>query len=123
MLLQLSTKQQNLRLVQIGSICRQQNKCKRKIENCLKKGRKHSGKRRKCWLPAFSPFPTMFSKCFFPKVVKSRDMCQMPKFIFLRHLKTLKESMEGNRCLACISLCFLDSIDQDHTAQNSQSDL
>ena len=23
--------------------------------------RKHSGKRRKCWLPAFSPFPTMFS--------------------------------------------------------------
>ena len=23
--------------------------------------RKHSGKTRKCWLPAFSPFPTMFS--------------------------------------------------------------
>ena len=22
--------------------------------------RKHCGKRRKCWLPAFSPFPTMF---------------------------------------------------------------
>ena len=22
---------------------------------------KHGGKRRKCWLPAFSPFPTMFS--------------------------------------------------------------
>ena len=22
---------------------------------------KHCGKRRKCWLPAFSPFPTMFS--------------------------------------------------------------
>ena len=22
------------------------------------------GKRRKCWLPAFSPFPTMFSKGF-----------------------------------------------------------
>ena len=31
-------------------------------------------KRRKCWLPAFSPFPTMFSKVFFPGgVVKSRD--------------------------------------------------
>ena len=26
---------------------------------------KHCGKRRKCWLPAFSPFPTMFSKGFF----------------------------------------------------------
>ena len=35
------------------------------------KARKHCRKRRKCWLPAFSPFPTMFSKCFFFKVVKS----------------------------------------------------
>ena len=26
--------------------------------------------RRKCWLPAFSPFPTMFSKGFFLTVVK-----------------------------------------------------
>ena len=36
-------------------------------------GRKHCGKRRKCWLPAFSPFPTVFSKAFFLRVVKSRD--------------------------------------------------
>ena len=36
------------------------------------KGRKRV-KRRKCWLPAFSPFPTMFSNGFFYKVVKSRD--------------------------------------------------
>ena len=28
-------------------------------------------KRRKCWLPAFSTFPAMFSKGFFPRVVKS----------------------------------------------------
>ena len=28
-------------------------------------------KRRKCWLPAFSPFPTMFSKGFYTRVVKS----------------------------------------------------
>ena len=27
----------------------------------------------KPWLPAFSPFPTMFSKGFFPRLVKSRD--------------------------------------------------
>ena len=26
------------------------------------KDRKHTTKRRKCWLPAFSPFPTMFSQ-------------------------------------------------------------
>ena len=32
-----------------------------------------AGKGEKCWLPAFSHFPTMFSKGFFPKVVKSRD--------------------------------------------------
>ena len=25
----------------------------------------NSEKRRKCWLPAFSPFPTLFSKGFF----------------------------------------------------------
>ena len=31
------------------------------------------GKRRKCWLLALSPFPTLFSKGFFPRVVKSRD--------------------------------------------------
>ena len=37
------------------------------------KSRKHCGKRRKCWLPAFSPFPTMFSKGFLFRVVKSRD--------------------------------------------------
>ena len=36
-------------------------------------GRKHCGKIRKCWLPAFSPFPTMFSKGSSLGVVKSRD--------------------------------------------------
>ena len=29
------------------------------------KSRKHCGKRRKSWLPAFSSFPTVFSKAFF----------------------------------------------------------
>ena len=33
--------------------------------------RKHGGKMRKCWLPAFSRFPT-FSKCLFYRGVKSR---------------------------------------------------
>ena len=36
------------------------------------KGGKHCGKR-KCWLPAFSPFPTRFSKAVVLDVVKSRD--------------------------------------------------
>ena len=42
-----------------------------KFENCSGKGRKHSRKRRKCWLPLFSLFPTMFSKQFFYRDVKS----------------------------------------------------
>ena len=46
----------------------------------VRKGRKHCGKRRKCWLPAFSPFPTMvspfptiFSKGLLFWVIKSSD--------------------------------------------------
>ena len=31
-----------------------------KLEFDFGKGRKHCGKRRKCWLPAFSSFPTIF---------------------------------------------------------------
>ena len=37
------------------------------------KDRKQCGKRRKCWLPAFSPFPTMFSKGYPFRVIKSQD--------------------------------------------------
>ena len=39
----------------------------------LSQGRKHRGKWRKCWLPAFSPLPTMFSKGLFLRVLKIRD--------------------------------------------------
>ena len=40
---------------------------------CHGKSRKHCEKRRKCWLPAFSDFPTMFSKGFVVGLVISRD--------------------------------------------------
>ena len=36
-------------------------------------GRKYCGKSRKCWLPAISPFPTMFSNGCFCWVAKSQD--------------------------------------------------
>ena len=49
-------------LVQIVRRCRRQNNCEWKFEICFVKGRKQCGKRRKWWLPALSPFPTMFSK-------------------------------------------------------------
>ena len=35
--------------------------------------RKHCGKRRKCWLPAFSPFSTMISNGFLYRIIKSCD--------------------------------------------------
>ena len=44
----------------------------KRIEMCFRMDRKHCGKRRKRWFPAFSPFP-MFSKGFFLRVVKSQD--------------------------------------------------
>ena len=44
-----------------------------KLKLVLGKGRKHFGKMRKCWLPAFSPLPKIFSKAFFFRVVKSMD--------------------------------------------------
>ena len=44
-----------------------------KIEILFRKGRKQCGKRRKCWLPAFSPLPTLFSTALCLRVVKSRD--------------------------------------------------
>ena len=52
---------------------KKKKKKKIEIEICFRKGRKHCGKRRKCWLQAFSPFPTMFSEGFFLRVVKSGD--------------------------------------------------
>ena len=57
---QLFTTRQNFKLVQIESICRRQNKCNLKTEILSAMVRKHGDKRRKCWLQAFSAFPTIF---------------------------------------------------------------
>ena len=43
------------------------------IIRCLGEGRKHLGKKRKCWLPAFSSGFTMFSKVFSFRVIKNHD--------------------------------------------------
>ena len=40
------------------------NKCNLKDDFRLWLGETYGGKRRKCWFPAFSSFPTMFSKAF-----------------------------------------------------------
>ena len=38
--------------------------------SCVSQDKKHCGKSRKCQLPAFSSFPTMFSEAFFSSVSK-----------------------------------------------------
>ena len=43
---------------------------KKKMKCILRWVEKNCGKRRKCWFPAFSPFPTMFSKGFYLRVIK-----------------------------------------------------
>ena len=62
----------------------------KKFKFVFKKNRKHCGKRRKCWLPAFSPFSTMFSKALFFRGVKSRDCVvkSQIKSLCNFHLKT-----------------------------------
>ena len=70
---ELFTKRHIFRLVEIQTICRRQNKCYLTTEFLSGIGTKHCGKRRKCCLPAFSPFPTMFSKGFIFKILKSQD--------------------------------------------------
>ena len=56
--------------------------------------KKHCGKRRKCWLPAFSPFPTMFSVGLFFRVIKSRVKCGKG----LSHLQLLSNLTFQNFC-------------------------
>ena len=43
-------------------------------------------RKRKYWLPAFSPFPTMFSKSYLFKIVKSKDCV----------IKSLKQRVVGS---------------------------
>ena len=59
-----------LALTKLKGFADDKKKCDSKIEICLGKDRKHCGKRRKCWYPAFSPFPIMFSKGFLYKLLK-----------------------------------------------------
>ena len=60
----------NFRLFQTERVCRRQFQIQRKWQKVNQTGRKHCGKRRNCSLRAISPFPTVFSKCMFPRGVK-----------------------------------------------------
>ena len=57
----------------LKAFAEEKNRYDQTIKIPFRKYRKHCRNRRKWWLPAFSPFPTMFSKAFFLRFVKSRD--------------------------------------------------
>ena len=60
----------NFRLFQTERVCRQQFQIWQKWQKVILTGRKHCGKKRNCSFRAISPFPTVFSKGFFPRGVK-----------------------------------------------------
>ena len=64
------TKQQNLRLVQIESICRRQNKCEKNLEICFGKGRNIVGKEENDGYQHFLLFPQCFEKASFSGLLK-----------------------------------------------------
>ena len=62
----------NFRLFHTKRVCRRQFQVWWKWQNVFQTGRKHCGKRRNCSLWAISPFPTLFSKDFYCRHVKTR---------------------------------------------------
>ena len=62
----------NSRLVQLKAFADDKRSVTQKTEILLEMSGKVGGKRRKYWSPAFSPFPTVFSKAPFFRVIKSR---------------------------------------------------
>ena len=70
------------RLFQIQRVCRRQFHVWWKWHKVLKMGRKHCGKRRNCSLRAFSSFPTVFSKDFACRHVKTRACLGKGQFCY-----------------------------------------
>ena len=82
----------NFRLFQIERFCRWQFQIWRKWKNVIQTGRKHCRKRRNCSLRAISPFPTAFSKGFFPQASKGVIVWEWVKKLkfCLTHYQTTK---------------------------------
>ena len=70
----LFTKQQNiLEWSKMKAFVHKKLKVAKMLISLFDKSRKHCGKWTKCWLPGFFPFPTVFSKAFFLRFIKSRN--------------------------------------------------
>ena len=66
------TKQQIFGFLKSEVIFRPKYECNSKTEN-VRKGRIHCVKKRKYWLPAFDPYPTLFGKAFLYRMFKPGD--------------------------------------------------
>ena len=98
------TKGQSFELNRIQSICRQQIKCCYNDDFCLWLGRKHCGKRRKCWLPEFFLFP-MVSKNFSFRAATTHK-CVKGLNTFRNLAKAKSQSKEWKICFS-IDTSFL----------------
>ena len=77
-------------------------------------GRKYCGKRRKCWLPLFSPFPTMFSNGFFLGFIKSLDcVVELSRLTSDLRMLSLFCSFSLSASISCFICCFSISVDGD----------
>ena len=71
-----------------------------KLKVYVRKGRKQCGKRRKCWLPAFSPFPhNVFKSLFFQGSKESglcgKELTDLTKTDFNHSIRTLSDTEKG----------------------------
>ena len=79
----------------VESIANKMRKCLSKQQDVIEiKARKHCRKRRKCWTPAFSPFPT-FSKFLFPMIVKKSGLFSKGLLVFLTGTHKVKQLSYG----------------------------
>ena len=70
--------------------------------------RKHCEKRRKCWLPAFSPFPIMFSKAV-KSIVRKGEIACKKRFLlfsqcFLPYMALIFQFKCPLKCLQFVSI-------------------
>ena len=73
-----STLYQNIKILDLSKLkafADEKIKVNKKFKISFVKDGNLCGKRRKYWLPAFSPFSAMFSKAFSFRVIKSWVMC------------------------------------------------
>ena len=105
----------NFRPFQTERVCRRRFQIWWKWQWVLWTGRNHCWKRRNCSLQAISPFPTVFSKDFYSRDVKTRtNICfkpfsNKPLFLCVCITSLLKTLCEKNKLLVTSNFSFSHS--------------